>query len=364
MVTVGLIVNPVAGMGGVVGLKGTDGEMYRRALDLGAQPVTAARIKDVLSLITRKDLRFLAAKGIMGEDYLKEYSFDYVALGKIGNETTAKDTKEIARQMIARGIDLLIFVGGDGTARDILDVVGMDTPVIAIPSGVKMFSSVFALSAHAAAEMINTFRDRFTEKEVLDIDEEAFRDNRLVSKLYGYVKVPDIEHLLQSKKAASNVKAETEEKKHEVAEYIVKNIESNVVYILGPGTTIKAIAELFGVAKTLLGVDALFDGKLVGIDIGEKEILALIEKYGRAKIIVTPIGGNGFIFGRGSKQISAEVLRLVGKENIIVVSTLYKVGALECLRIDTGDYEVDKILCGKINVVIGYNEEIVMEVRY
>ncbi|MEA3422673.1 MAG: ATP-NAD kinase family protein [Bacillota bacterium] len=364
MVKIGLIVNPVAGMGGSVGLKGTDGEMYKKAVALGATQVTSVRIKEVLSLVKRKDIGFLVAKGKMGEDYLKEFPFTYEVVGEIAAQTEAGDTKIIAKEMMSRGIELLVFVGGDGTARDIIDVVGIETPVIAIPSGVKMFSSVFALSAHAAAEMINSFGDGFIEKEVLDIDEEAFRDNRLAAKLYGYAMVPDIKHLLQGKKDPSNVNVSTVDKKKEVAEYIVENIEKNVMYILGPGTTLKSITDRMGVEKVLLGIDAVYNNELIGNDLNEKELLKLIDEYRKVKIIITPIGGNGFIFGRGSKQISSEVLKQVKKENIIVVSTLDKVGNLEYLRVDTGDFEVDKELGGMINVVIGYNEEILMEVKF
>lgn len=364
MVKIGLIVNPVAGMGGGVGLKGTDGIMYRKAIELGAKPVTSDKIREVHSLLTRHDLSFLTAPGKMGEDILKDFSFEYKVIGTIREETNAEDTKKIAGIMVNDGIELLVFVGGDGTARDILDAVGLNTPVIAIPSGVKMFSSVFTLSAHAAAEMIDTFGSAFTEKEVLDIDEDAFRDNRLVAKFYGSVRVPDIQHLLQGRKAASNVQKEAKDKKNEVAQYIIENMDQETVYILGPGTTLKAIADQLSLEKTLLGIDAVLSGRLIGADINETDILALIRQAEKVKIIVTPIGGNGFIFGRGSRQISAEVLRLVGKENVVVVSTLDKAGALESLRVDTGDYEVDKVLSGKMDVVIGYDEKLVMEVRF
>lgn len=364
MLTIGLIVNPIAGMGGAVGLKGSDGDSARKAVALGSKPVAPERIKEVLSLVTRKEIRFLVAPGKMGEDHLKEFNFEFEVIGKVESTTSANDTKKIAEKMIKQGISLLVFVGGDGTARDILDVVGMDTPVIAIPSGVKMFSSVFALSPHAAAEMINTFGDSFVEKEVLDIDEEAFRDNRLVAKYYGLVRVPDIQHLLQGKKSASNVKTSVEDKKHEVAEYIIEDMKKDIVYILGPGTTVKAITDNLGLEKTLLGIDAIINRKVIGNDLNESDILDIIKKNKKVKIIVTPIGGNGFIFGRGSKQISDNVLQLIGKENVIVVSTIDKVGLLENLRVDTGNYEVDKSFGGKINVVIGYREELVMEVKF
>lgn len=364
MLTIGLIVNPIAGMGGAVGLKGSDGDSGHKAVLLGAKPVAPERIKEVLSLVTRKEIRFLVAPENMGEKYLKEFNFEFDVIGKIDNKTSADDTKKIAAKMIEKGISLLVFLGGDGTARDILDVVGMDTPVIAIPSGVKMFSSVFALSPHAAAEMINTFGAHFTEKEVLDIDEEAFRDNRLVAKPYGTVRVPDIQHLLQGKKASSNIEKSVEDKKHEVAEYVIENMEKNIVYLLGPGTTVKSITDTLGLEKTLLGVDAVINRKMIGSDLNEADILDIVKKYKDVKIIVTPIGGNGFIFGRGSKQISDNVLRNISKENLIVVSTIDKVGSLASLRVDTGDYKVDKSLSGKINVIIGYREELLMEVKF
>lgn len=361
MVHVGLIVNPIAGMGGKVGLKGTDGEMYERALKLGAEPVASARIEEVLSLVKRKDLFFYAAPREMGEDYLEDFDFEVV--GEIGEKTGPEDTKRLVGDMIKKGIKVLIFVGGDGTARDVLDVVGLEVPVIAIPSGVKMFSSAFAFSSHAAAELINSFGEDFIEKEILDIDEKAFRGNILDSKAYGKVRVPNIQFLLQKKKAASNIKFDVKVKKQEVAKYLVENMEEDCVYILGPGTTVKEITDAIGVEKTLLGIDAIYNKKLIGLDLIEKDLLGLIDQYQKVKIIVTPIGGSGFIFGRGSKQISTDVLKHIGKENIIVVSTLDKVGGLENLYIDSGDYEVDKLISGNINVLIGYDEELIMEVK-
>ncbi len=360
----GLIVNPIAGMGGKVGLKGTDGEMYEKALEMGAEPISPGRIEDVLDLVKRRDLYFFCGPGSMGEDYLAKREFGFETVGEARDETSRDDTIKIAKRIMEKGADVLIFVGGDGTARDILDAVGMNVPVIAIPSGVKMFSSVFVFSPHAAAEMIDCCGDDFTEKEVLDIDEEAFRGNRLDAKYYGTVRVPNIQRLLQGKKAASNVKHSSKGKKKEVAKYVVDNMNKDCLYILGPGTTVKEVADALGVKKTLLGIDSVCNSESIGLDIGEKEILRLIDAYKKVKIIVTPIGGNGFIFGRGSRQISSEVLRKVGKENIIIISTLDKVGGMGSLHIDSGDYEVDRDIGGNIDVLTGYKEEIIMEVKY
>ena len=363
MKKIGLIVNPIAGMGGSVGLKGTDGEIYKKAIELGAKPTTPQRIEKTLSLIKRKDVYFMVAPGKMGKDYIEKFDFKYEIVSTIDKETNADDTKRIIREMVEKDIDLLIFVGGDGTARDVYDVLGLTIPVVGIPSGVKMFSPVFALSPSAAAEIINTAGNRFIEKEVLDIDEEAFRENKLAAKLYGYLKVPKNITLLQAKKEPSNVSKSEEQIKEEIADYLMENLEKETLYILGPGTTLKTITDKMGVEKTLLGIDAVFNGKLVGKDLNEKGLLAILKKYNKSTIIVTPIGGNGFIFGRASKQFTPEVLKLIGKENIIVVATEDKISRLECLRVDTGDAETDNNLKGHIKVITGHKTEIIIEVK-
>jgi predicted polyphosphate/ATP-dependent NAD kinase len=364
--TIGLIVNPVAGMGGSVGLKGTDGEMYKKAVELGAEPVTPKRTKDLLAHIKRKDeLTLLVAPGKMGEQYAEAFDVSIKVVGETAVETSARDTKRLASEMVERGAELLIFAGGDGTARDVYDAIGSSVPVVAVPAGVKVFSSVFAVSARGAAEMVDAFLEGtdLTEEEVLDIDEDAFREDRLASRLYGYLVVPEVRSYLQPGKAASNVSRSSAESKQEIAADVIEDMDPEALYLLGPGTTLKAITDEMGLPKTLLGVDAVHAGALVGCDLNEKGILSLFERYEMRKIMVTPIGGNGFIFGRGSKQFTPEVIRQVGKKNIIVVGTREKLGRLDCLRVDTGDLEVDEMLCGYITVTVGYKEGIVVEVR-
>jgi len=363
---IGLIVNPVAGMGGSVGLKGTDGEMFQKAIELGAHPATPDRTKNFISHIKNKEkISLYVAPGKMGKNYVKESDLPSIVIGTISKETSSEDTKRIADLMLDKGIELLIFVGGDGTARDIYDVVALKIPVVAVPSGVKVFSAVFATSDRAAAEMVDAFVDStdVTEGEVLDIDEDAFRDNILASKLYGYLLVPNVRKSLQAGKEASNVSVTSAEAKKEIAAYIVESMDKKALYLLGPGTTLKTIADEIGIPKTLLGVDGIFDGKLVGTDLNESGILELFKKYEKRKIIVTPIGGNGFIFGRGSKQFTPEVIRQVGRENIIVVGTVGKLNRLDCLRVDTGDYESDKILSGYMEVIVGYKEMMKVSVK-
>ncbi len=371
MKKIGLIVNPVAGMGGSVGLKGTDGKMYEQALKLGAEPVTPQRTKELLSRIRNKnEIELCVAPGKMGEDYVRDSGIPFTVIGKVGEETSAEDTERIAGAMLDNGIGLLIFVGGDGTARNIYDALSSKVPVVAVPSGVKVFSAVFAVSARAAAEMVDAFVDgaEIGEEEVLDIDEDAFRGGKLAAELYGYLLVPKVKGLLQAGKEASSVDRTSVENKTEIARYIVANRDRDTLYLLGPGTTVKALTDEIGVPKTLLGIDAVLDSELVGADINERGILGLLAKYGNAgkkvKIIVTPIGGNGFIFGRGSKQFTPKVLKQVGKKNIIIVGTKDKISRLDCLRVDTGDLETDKLLCGPAKVIVGEKEEVLMEVKY
>jgi predicted polyphosphate/ATP-dependent NAD kinase len=367
MKKIGFIANPIAGMGGSVGLKGTDGDVIEEALKLGAEPVVPKRMETFFNhLESMEEIYLLVAPGKMGEEFVNGKGFKYEVIGNIQQHTTADDTKRIAKQMLEKQIELLIFCGGDGTARDIFDVLELKIPVIAIPSGVKMFSSVFSLNPKAAAQMVDIFVEASTEtqeKEVLDIDEEAFRENRLVSKLFGYLLVPKIQNLTQNSKDSSKVGRTIEQNKTEIAQRIVETLEKDTLYLLGPGTTVKSITDQLKLTKSLLGVDAILNKALIGVDLNESNIIKLLEKYQEAKIIVTPIGGQGFVFGRGNKQFTPKILRRVGKNNIIIIGTEDKVKSLPCLRVDTGDDDIDKILTGLIKVIIGYKEELVCNIE-
>lgn len=364
---IGLIVNPIAGMGGSVGLKGTDGDIHRRAREMGATPVASERVRDLLSHIKKKEgIYFLVAPSIMGANYVKDQGFKFKIIGKIGEQTTSEDTKRIANEMVEKTIDLLIFCGGDGTARDIFDAIGLKKPVVALPVGVKMFSSVFALNPRAAAQIIDKFIDESIEsqeKEVLDIDEESFREDILQSRLYGYLKVPKVLDLIQSGKSSSRMGKTVEENKQEIAQFIIDEMQKDTLYLLGPGTTVKAINDRLNLPKTLLGIDAIYNKNNVGEDLNEKGILELISFYPNTEIIVSPIGGQGFIFGRGNKQFTPDILKLVGKKKIRIIATSDKMRELKCLRVDSGDFEVDNQFKGFTKVVIGYKEEIIIQIE-
>ena len=365
MRTIGFIVNPVAGMGGSVGLKGTDGGMYQRAVELGARPVSPDRAREFLAhLRDRTGLRWLSAPGPMGADYLREAGVDFEIAGQLGALPGPGDTRRIAAEMRDKGAELIAFAGGDGTARDMADAIGLSVPVVAIPAGVKVYSAVFAYSARAAAQLVDAFTDGAAagEEEVLDIDESAFRDGRVDSRHYGFLLVPEDERFLQAGKDSSGgeMSAET---RHELATAIIDEMQDGWLYLLGSGTTIKLVADALGLPKTLLGVDGVVDRRLVGVDLNESAILELLDHYPDAAIIVTPLGGNGFIFGRGNKQFTPAVLRRVGIENILVTASRSKLMQLSELHVDTGDETLDTELSGYRDVLVGRDHRKLMRVR-
>ena len=363
--TVGLIVNPVAGMGGSVGLKGTDGGMYDRAVELGAAPVSPSRTREFLRHLRHGgEVRWLVGPGPMGADFVAERGFTHEVIGAARERTGPDDTREIARNMVAAGANLIVFAGGDGTARDIADAIGVGCPVVAIPAGVKVYSSVFAFSARAAASLADAFIDgvEVGEEEVLDIDEEAFRDGRVDARHYGFLLVPESPELLQSGKEASGFNEASSEARQELARTIVEEMEPGVLYLLGSGTTLKSVADALDVDKTLLGIDAVLDGALVGSDLNEKSILALLDNHDRVRVVLTPLGGNGFILGRGNRQLTPAVLKKIGRENIVLVAGREKLMKLAGLHVDTGDPELDRALTGYMEVIVGHGHRKLMKV--
>lgn len=264
-------------------------------------------------------------------------------------------------------VDLILFAGGDGTARDIYEAVRDTMPVLGIPAGVKTHSAVFAVNPKAAGDLAAKYliEEGISTHlaEVMDVDEDAFRENRVSAKLYGYLNVPYEETMIQGAKAGTPIDEQMEAEA--IASDLMESWHDDCLYILGPGTTTMTIAQRLGIAKTLLGVDVLQGKELVASDVNERQLLELVSGK-KAKIIVSVIGGQGFIFGRGSQQISAEVISKVGKENVIVVSTPDKLAALrgKSLLVDTGDREVDDLLSGYIRVVTGFGRRAVCRVSF
>ena len=357
----GLIVNPIAGMGGSVALKGTDGkEILDRAIELGAVPVAPKRAVEALGRLVhlKKDIEILTYPYDMGEYEVRECTMDPIVMGSITKgETTSRDTRKAASDLLKSRADLILFAGGDGTARDVFEVVDQQLPVVGIPAGVKIHSGVFAINPRAAGELAGMYLQQRTtatrEAEVMDVDEQAFRENRLSAKLYGYLRIPCEETLVQNPKAT--IGPGEEAALDGIACEIIENMDDDCVYVFGPGTTTRAILERLGLKKTLLGVDVVRKRQVVGSDVNERQLLKLIER-GKTKIVVTIIGGQGFIFGRGTQQISPEIIRLVGRQNILVVATLGKLASLgqRPLLVDTGDEEVDRMMAGYVQVTTGH----------
>jgi len=362
---IGFIVNPIAGMGGSVGLKGTD-NLYEKAIELGAREVSQERAREFLenSKEVLKNFEILTVSGKMGENVLKECGIEnFIIVYKTKEKTDRYDTIESARIMLKNNVDILIFVGGDGTARDIVEAVDSKIPVLGIPSGVKMYSAVFTPTPFSAVQILKEFLKNnvsFQEREVMDIDEEKYRMNRLEIKLYGYLKVPYLDDFVQNSKAEI-YSTEDEEDKQGIAEFIIDNMENEVTYILGPGTTVKKIQELLGIEYTLLGFDAVKNKKLIGKDLNEKGILTLLN--GKVKIILSPIGNQGFIIGRGNLQLTKEVLKRINREDIIVVSTPLKLQGIKYLLVDTGDRSLDMKFSGYYKVIVGYGRMKIVEVK-
>ena len=360
----GVIINPWAGLGGRVGLKGSDGpDIVERALALGGKPEASTRAEQALALIADMDElpRILTYGGDMGEIQLKDLKIPAEVIGRPAQiRSTGQDTQDAAKKMLDAGCDLILFAGGDGTARDLCAAVGNKITVIGIPAGVKIHSAVYAINPRSAGQLAVDYLEgrisHLISAPVLDIDEEKFRQGQVQAKQYGEMLVPWQDHRMQCCKSSLPT---TEEERIGMAQYAVDIMEPDTLYFIGPGSTTQAIMDDLGLPNTLLGVDAVKNKQLVASDLNEQGILSLLDKEDRpAKLIVTIIGGQGNLFGRGNQQFSPTVLRRIGKKNILVVSTANKLLNLgwRPLLVDTGDPELDRELCGYTQVLISYEQ--------
>jgi predicted polyphosphate/ATP-dependent NAD kinase len=369
----GFIVNPIAGMGGKVGLKGTDG-VLKEAIARGAKPVAPKRaiefLQELKEIMGANALEILTCPKIMGEEEARAASFTVRVLPlKIGEETTAEDTKKAVKLIVKANVDLIVFVGGDGTAKDILDAMKGcgDVPVLGVPAGVKMYSGIFAINPSDAVEVVLAFaknQAEITDFEIMDTDEKAMRRDTFAVKLHGFLKGPFLPMRIQGSKQISPETVDEKDNQAAIARFIMEEMHPNATYILGPGTTVKRLAELLGVEKTVLGVDIFKNGKVI-LDVNEKRILDEVEDWQNTWIILSPIGRQGILLGRGNQQISPEIIKRVGKQRIIVAATKSKLRDIDggVLRVDTGDVEVDNMLKGYIKVVTDYREWRLMPVQ-
>jgi predicted polyphosphate/ATP-dependent NAD kinase len=365
-VQIGFLVNPIAGMGGRVGLKGTDG-VLNKAVMLGAKPVAPQKAEEMLREFcaistNHHDLQWITCGEDMGNSELESVGIKnkQVVYSPSGNTTSADDTKNACKKLLEHRIDLLVFCGGDGTTRDIFTIVDKKIPILGIPAGVKMHSGVFGINTTAAAKMLHEFiNERLTigDAEIMDLDEELYRRGEWKVRLFGVAKGIVEPTYIQVGKACFESVSD-DEVKDELAEHINDELEKHPgwLFLFCSGGTIDYIAKKLNIQHTLLGIDAIYQKQLVGKDVNEKQILTLLKKYPKTKILLSPIGAQGFILGRGNLQLSPAVINKIGVDNIIVVATPSKLMHTPILRVDTGDKKLDRLFTtqGYLMVVIGY----------
>ena len=370
---IGLIVNPVAGLGGSVALKGSDGvETTAQALKLGAVPKATERVRQALQILHpyRDQIQFYTGASALGEGVLRSEGFAVEVVYTPGeSDTTPADTRALAEQLTDQyGVDLLLFAGGDGTARDICSVCPEHQPVLGIPAGVKIHSGVYAISPTAAGKVVEQLLSgkltSVLQADVMDIDEEAFRAGRVRARRYGEMLVPAELRYVQAVKMGGRESDELV--LADIAADVIENMDDNRLYVMGSGSTVAAVMEELGLENTLLGVDVVRGGKLLAADVTARQLEQLLDEHAEhgAELVVTVIGGQGHIFGRGNQQLSPAVIRRIGKDNIRVVATKAKLNELgqRPLLVDTGDVELDQSLSGLIRVTTGYRDEVLVRI--
>lgn len=368
MKKIGFLINPIAGMGGSVGLKGTD-NLVDEAIERGAKPIAENKARGALETLVDDEFSIMCCAGSMGEDLLRElgvqdYRIVYHASSR--KRTTSEDTRKACKIFLEEKVDLILFCGGDGTARDIYSVVGDEILLLGIPAGVKMHSAVFAINPASAARVVADFLRNdvnIMEAEIVDVDEEKYRGNVLDVRVFGYARIPYKPVLIQGRKSVFHEESD-ERSKENIARFCVEFMRDGSLYILGAGSTTKKIADFFGIDKTLLGVDLIKNGRLIAKDVSEREILELVGRHGGAKIVISPIGAQGFIFGRGNQQISSDVITLVGVGNIIIIATPHKLVNTPYLLVDTGDTGLNNAISKHNLVICGYRMAQRKEILY
>ncbi|HEY8939283.1 MAG TPA: ATP-NAD kinase family protein [Cellvibrio sp.] len=373
MFRLGLIVNPYAGLGGSVGLKGSDGAAIRtEALARGAEMRAPQRMQRALQFLLdfRDHIEVFCFAGDMGENISRALGFTTNVIGAAQHfPSEAADTCSAATALMTQSVDLILFAGGDGTARLIADVIGTRQPVLGVPSGVKMHSGVYAISPEAAGEIVKQLLTgqlvNIAERDVKDIDEDAFRNGQVRARFYGTLLVPEDSQFLQQVKNAGTERDELAQL--DVAQEMIQQLQPDTLYLVGPGSTTHLFLQELGVDGSLLGVDILLNNTLITVDVSASQILSQLDQFpGPVKIIITAIGGQGHILGRGNQQFTPAVLKRIGKENIIIIAARGKILALNGrpLLVDTNDPELDQAFSGYARVITGYNESIMYPVGY
>ena len=365
----GLIINPYAGIGGSVGLKGSDGDEIRaQALALGAEARALARVERCLTMLQDfiGDIQIYCFAGDMGELSAKACGFNYTLAGKPQtNPSSALDTLAATKALINESVDIILFAGGDGTARNIADALQQagrrQQVVLGVPSGVKMHSGVYAITPEAAGEILLCLLKKQLVNvqacDVRDIDEVAFRVGKVKTRMYASMYAPLLPQFLQQVKNSGA--AQDELVKLDIANYLIDNSLDDTLYVVGPGSTTKIFLEQLGVEGSLLGVDVILNRELIAVDVSAQQLRDLIARHtGDVHLIITAIGGQGHIIGRGNQQLAVDILRAIPRHNIHIIATKEKILSLQKrpLLVDSNDPDLDKSFSGYQSVLVGYDE--------
>jgi len=365
MFKIGLIINPYAGIGGRVGLKGSDGEAIRsQALQMGAEKLALQKAENALLEIVedKAKIKILTASHEMGQSLCHKLGFDHQVVYQAAELSSAKDTQNAIKAIQRHKPDLIMFAGGDGTARDIYQVADEQQVLMGIPAGVKIHSGVYAVSAQAAGLLLKKMMRgqlvNLTQADVVDLDEAAFRQGLVKSRYYGEMMIPNSIQYMQAVKQASDY--HQEQNLEDIAAYVIEQMDDEFYYVIGSGTSCAVIMRQLVIENTLLGSDIIHQGQLIQADATERDLLQAIEENKKVHFILTVIGGQGHILGRGNQQISPPVVQKVGWQSFTIIATEQKIKALDGkpLLVDSGDRELDKQLRGMQKVIIGYRNQI------
>jgi predicted polyphosphate/ATP-dependent NAD kinase len=363
----GLLVNPYAGIGGALALKGSDGvEIREKALALGAEKKALDKTRLTLEHILpiKDQVQLYVASGEMGETLAKDMGFNYSVVYQPENtQTESQDSEATAKALLAHQVDLILFAGGDGTARNVCHVVGNSVPVLGVPAGCKIHSAVYAITPAAAGRVLKQVIKgeivSVSDAEVMDIDEALFRKGKVNARQFGEMQVPTELRYIQAVKMGG--KESDELVLADIAAHIIEIIEDNPehLFIMGSGSTVEFVMQELGIKNTLLGVDVIKNRQLLASDVTASELLTLTTNQS-CKLVLTLIGGQGHIIGRGNQQLSADFLKRLDKDNILLVATKTKLSNLSGrpLIVDSGDTDVDLQLSGLISIITGYHDQV------
>jgi predicted polyphosphate/ATP-dependent NAD kinase len=367
----GFLMNPYAGIGGPAGFKGSDLPELQKIAREGSIPLRAPerantfwqQLKPAL-----KHIEVVAAPAQMGADWLRLWGVEHRTVDyPLPRQTTAQDTVALAKTLHEESLDLLVFVGGDGTARDIYTALGEHALVLGIPSGVKMHSAVYAINPQCAAELLlQLLKGELvaeTLQEVRDIDETLFRQGKVSARYFGQMRVPALAQFIQAVKQGG---FEVEELVLlDIATHLREALSDQAPIIWAPGSTTFGVLKEWGYEGTLLGVDVLMPSGDLIRDVNSDQLQELLSRHdGGCELVLTAIGGQGHIIGRGNQQISTDILRVLGRDHVHVIATRTKLLSLSGrpLLLDTGCPLLDSDWSGLMPVITGYHDVLIYPV--